>query len=258
MLRRTSYSRYGWAVVCLCFLLFVFSPAYASASNSGWDTALATVEQLHDSLSALELVNQLDKRKIQTLRKQNNDQRKEVDRKIKLIDKEKLEQLKLEADRIQKRHEPLLAKYIELGKKAAEAKKRKDKKSALRYDLERNRIKVSSSAARKEIKSSRDTLTAARKQASAKAKLVRDALEPIQAIKKQITAENKKIAVIHKSQSAANKRYRTSIKQGNALTAALEINIIVGELNRVQASQKKIYEWEGSIRNLIRTAEGKL
>ncbi|WP_157283051.1 hypothetical protein [Paenibacillus assamensis] len=258
MFERRGYAK-GLVAVCLFLLMLVFSPGHVSATSVGWEAALSTVEQLHDSLSALELANQLDKQKIQLLRKQNNEKRKEVDRKIKLIDKVKLDHLQSEAERSQKQHAPLLAKYTEFGKKASEAKKRKDKKSALRYDLERNRIKASVSAARHEIKQKKDTLTAAKKLAYTKAKQVRESLEPIQTIKKQITAENKKITDIHsKNKSEANKRYRSAIKQGDAVSAAIELNLIVAELTRIHAALNKIYKWEGNVRNLIQAAEVKL
>ncbi|MBD8499735.1 hypothetical protein [Paenibacillus arenosi] len=258
MFERRGYAK-GLVAVCLLLLMLVFSPGHVTASSVGWEAALSTVEQLHDSLSALELANQLDKQKIQLLRKQNNEKRKEVDRRIKLIDKIKLDQLQSEAERSQKQHAPLLAKYTELGKKASEARKRKDKKSVLRYELERNRIKASVSAARHEIKQKKDTLTSVKKQAYTKAKQVRGSLEPIQTIKKQITAENKQITDIHsKNKSEANKRYRSAIKHGNAVTAAIELNLIVAELGRIHASQNKIYKWEGNIRNLIQAAEAKL
>ncbi|TVX93483.1 hypothetical protein [Paenibacillus agilis] len=258
MFERRGYVK-RLVVVGLSCLMLLFSPAHASASSVGWEAALSTVEQLHDSLSALELANQLDKQKIQLQRKQNNEKRKEVDRKIQLIDKVKVDHLKTEAERTENKHAPLLAKYKELGKKASEARKRKDKKAALRYDLERNRIKASANTARQEIKMRKDTLTAAKKQVHTKAKLVREALEPIQTIKKQITAENKKMTdIFSKNKTAANKRYRTAIKQGDAVTAAVELNIIVAELARIHASQKKIYEWEGNIHNMIRAADAKL
>ncbi|UHA73434.1 hypothetical protein [Paenibacillus sp. 481] len=258
--RRAVYNGFmqGVTVVTICFLLLVATPAYAAASNTEWDAALTTIEQLHDSFSALELANTQEKQKVQTLREQNSKKHKEISMNIQLIDKAKLDKLKLEADHVQTKYAPLLAKYTELGKKATEAKKRKDNKSALVLDLQRNRIKASAQTARKEIKLRKDALTAARKQASAKAKMVRHTLVPMQTLKKQITAEHKKITELNKHKVAANKRYAAAIKQGDALTAAGQLKQIVGKLHFILASQKKVYEWEGNIRGIIHAAQSKL
>ncbi|KKO52493.1 hypothetical protein [Paenibacillus sp. DMB20] len=192
------------------------------------------------------------------LRKLNTDNLKEIHSKLKLIDKEKLDKLKSEADHARKKYEPLLAEYTDLGKKAAEARKRKDRKSAVMFDLKRNRIKASANAARQEIKVKRDALTAAKKLASAKVKAVKEALVPVQALKKQITAENKKISDYNKNRIASDKRYKSAVKLGDAIMAAAELRQIVGYLGSVQSSQKSIYEWESGIRKTIQAAESKL
>lgn len=259
MLQRRRTKRYlnALAVLVMCFLL-VARPAYAEASNTGWDAALTTIDQLHDSLTSLELANKQVKQQIQVLRQQNNDKLKEINSKVKLIDKVKLDKLKTEVDQIQNKYAPLLAEYTDLGKKATEARKRKDRKSVLLYDLKRNRIKGAVNAARQEIKSKKDALTAAKKQAAAKARIVKDALLPVQMLKKQITAENKKITDFNKNKNEVNKRYKAAVKEGDAVKAAAELKRIVDDANQIHALQKKIFEWEGNIRSTIHAAEAKL
>ncbi|WP_054955095.1 hypothetical protein [Paenibacillus dakarensis] len=239
-------------------LVFAIRPHYAAASSTGWDEALKNIDQLYDSLVVLETSNKLVKQQTLELRKQNNDKLKAINERIKLIDKVRIDNLNEDVLLAQKKHAPLLTEYDDLGKKAAAARKSKNTKSALMYDLKRNRIKGSAAAARQEIKGKKDALAAVKKQASAKSKVVKDALLPVQSLKKQITAENKKIADANKVRISADKRYKAAIKQGNAITAALELKLITGELSRIQAFQKKIFEWEGSIRNTIRLAESKL
>ncbi|MGG4090899.1 hypothetical protein [Paenibacillus lautus] len=255
--RRTKWYLNALAVLVMCFL-FVARPAYAEASNTGWDAALTSIDQLYDNFSALELANKQDKQQIQVLRKQNNDKLKEINSKVQLIDKEKLDKLKTEADQTQKKYAPILAEYTDLGKKATEARKRKDRKSALLYDLKRNRIKGAVNTARQEIKLKKDALTAAKKQAAAKAKIVKDALLPVQTLKKQITAENKKITDFNKNKNEVNKRYKAAVKEGDAVKAAAELKRIVDDANQIHALQKKIFEWEGNIRSTIHVADAKL
>ncbi|MGG4103205.1 hypothetical protein AAXB25_04685 [Paenibacillus lautus] len=260
MLLRRRKNRYinSLVVLLIMFFLLVARPLYAEASNTGWDAALTSIDQLYDNFTALELANKQDKQQIQVLRKQNNDKLKEINSKVQLIDKVKLDKLKTEADQTQKKYAPMLAEYTDLGKKAAEARKRKDRKSALLYDLKRNRIKASANAARQEIKLKKDALTAAKKQAAAKAKIVKDALLPVQSLKKQITAENKKITDFNKNKNEVNKRYKTAVKEGDAVKAAAELKRIVDDANQIHALQKKIFEWEGDIRSAIHAADAKL
>lgn len=245
-------------VVLIMFFLLVARPLYAEASNTGWDAALTSIDQLYDNFTALELANKQDKQQIQVLRKQNNDKLKEINSKVQLIDKVKLDKLKTEADQTQKKYAPMLAEYTDLGKKATEARKRKDRKSALLYDLKRNRIKASANAARQEIKLKKEALAAAKKQAAAKAKIVKDALLPVQTLKKQITAENKKITDFNKNKNEVNKRYKTAVKEGDAVKAAAELKRIVDDANQIHALLRKIFEWEGNIRSTIHAAEAKL
>lgn len=257
--RRSEYKVYlnFFIILSMCLLLIV-RPVVAEASNPGWDAALATIDQLHDSFSVLEFSNKQDKQQTQVLRKQNNDRLKEINLKLQLIDKSKLDKLKSEADQAKNKYAPLLKDYTELGKKASEARKNKNKKSALLFDLKRNRIKASVDSARQEIKIKKDALSSAKKQASAKIKIVKDALLPVQTFKKQITAENKKITESNKIRIAADKSYKTAVKRGDALTVVAEMKSIIGELGRIRTSQKKIFEWEVNIKNAIYAAEGKL
>lgn len=258
MQRRRKNRYINSLVVLIMFFLLVARPLYAEASNTGWDAALTSIDQLYDNFSALELANKQDKQQIQVLRKQNNDKLKEINSKVQLIDKVKLDKLKTEADQTQKKYAPMLAEYTDLGKKATEARKRKDRKSALLYDLKRNRIKGAVNTARQEIKLKKDALTAAKKQAAAKAKIVKDALLPVQTLKKQITAENKKITDFNKNKNEVNKRYKAAVKEGDAVKAAAELKWIVDDANQIHALQKKIFEWEGNIRSTIHAADAKL
>ncbi|WP_435923988.1 hypothetical protein [Paenibacillus sp. DYY-L-2] len=243
----------------LCLVLFIAGTTPAQASDSGWgEEEIANIEQLYDSSDSLESVNTQVKQQIQSLRKQNNEKLKSIQAQIRLIDKTKLDQLKLLSDQTQKKYAPLLAEYTELGKKAAEARKRKDKKAALIFDLKRNRIKASVTLARQEIKSKKDALAAAKSQASAKAKPAKEALKEVTPLKQQITAENKRVSASNKAKSAAQQRYKEAVKKGDATAVAEELGGIVGTLSEIQASQKRICAWEQSIANILKSAEAKL
>ncbi|WP_223069772.1 hypothetical protein [Paenibacillus caui] len=230
----------------------------AADFGSGWNNALSSIDGLYDSFTALESIIRLEKQEIQALRSKNNDQLKALNAKIKMIDKAKIDRLKLEAEQAQKKNAPLLKEYAALGKQAAEARKRKDKKAADLLDLKRNKLKASVEAARLENRLKNEALSEAKKQATAKAKVVKDALAPVQTLKKQITAENKKITSANKSMTAAGKRYRAAVKQGNAIAAAAEMTLMYGELGHIHASLKNIYGWEGQIASMLRAAEAKL
>lgn len=244
-------------VLCITAAL-IASPFKAEASESGWNAALSSIDVLHDTFTALEGVNKLDKQQIQVLRKQNDDKLKTVNAKVQMIDKAKIDRLKSEADQVQKKYAPLLSEYTELGKKAADARKRKDQKAAVLLDLKRNKLKAAATAARLEIKTKKDALAAARKDMSAKAKVVKDALAPVQTLKKQVTTENKLITASNSIRTAADKRYKAAIKQGNAVTAAAEMALMYKELGKVNASQKKIYKWEEQMSTTIQSGEAKL
>ncbi|WP_136605015.1 hypothetical protein [Paenibacillus dokdonensis] len=261
MIKRSSkYSRIGITVsiLILCITLFTARPMGAKASDTGWDSALTCIEKLHDSYISLDASNKVEKQQIQALRKQNNDKLKDINTKVQSIDKAKIDKLKVDADQIEKKFAPLLKEYTELGKKASEARKHKDQKAALLYDLKRNHIKSAAIAARQEVKTRKDALATARKQASVKAKVVKDTLTQVQTLKKHITSENLKVTDVNKTKTAADKRYKAAVKQGDAIAAAEGMRLMVGVLTQVHASQLKIFEWERQITQTLRTAEAKL
>ncbi|RCX15371.1 colicin import membrane protein [Fontibacillus phaseoli] len=242
----------------LSFVFWISGPTLVQASDIGWTTALDDIDRLYDKFSTLKAANALEKQQIQSLNKENNDKLKEINKNVRLIDKAKLDQLKSTSDQAQQKYGPLLKEYTELGKKAAEARKRKDQKSALLYDLKRNAIKTSVNHARQEIAAKKKTLTAARKQTTAKAKVVKDTLLGVQSLKKQVTAENHSIAELNKTRTAADKRYKIAVKQGNAVAAAAELGLMVDALTQIQASQQKIYAWQQTIANTLKLAESRL
>ncbi|WP_410771462.1 hypothetical protein [Fontibacillus sp. BL9] len=242
----------------LSFIFGITGPSLVQASDIVWNTALNNIDRLYDDFTALKTANALEKQQIQSLSKENNDKLKEINRNVQLIDKSKLDQLKSISDQAQQKYGPLLKEYTNLGKKAAEARKRKDQKSALLYDLKRNAIKTSVNQARQEIAGKKKVLASARKQATAKAKVVKDTLLGVQSLKKQITAENQHISEINKTKSAADKRYKTAVKQGNAVAAAAELELMVDALTQIQASQQKIFAWQQTIANTLKLAESRL
>ncbi|GIP27013.1 hypothetical protein J23TS9_21430 [Paenibacillus sp. J23TS9] len=258
--RRSKYSKFGItaSIFILCMTLFMARPIGANASDTGWDNALTSIEKLHDTYTSVDASNKVEKQQLQALRKQNNNKLKDINTKVQSIDKAKIDKLKVDADQTEKKFAPLLKEYTELGKKASEARKRKDQKSALLYDLKRNRIKSAAIAARQEVKIKKDALASARKQASAKAKVVKDALAQAQTLKKHITSENLKITDVNKTRAAADKRYKAAVKQGDAIAAAGEMRQMVGVLTQVHASQLKMFEWERQITQTLRAAEEKL
>lgn len=261
MLKQKLYCNRGktWILILMMsFIMILSGPAMALAANSDWDAAIAGIGQLHDSFSVLEQENKLEKLRIQELSRQNNAKLKSIQTSVLQIDKAKLDQLKSQAEQAQKKYAPLFAEFTELGKKAAEARKRKDAKSALLYDLKRNRIKASVTNARSEIKLKKDAYTSAKKQASAKAKIVKDILAGIQPLKKQVTAENSNITGRNQAKTAAEKRYKAAVKEGNAVSAAGELKIMVEELQRIRDSQMKIMQWEKTMKEILRRAEVKL
>lgn len=245
--------------VVLCLVLFIAGTSPVQAADSGWgEEEIANIEQLYDSSDSLEAANKQVKQQIQSLRKQNNEKLKSIQAQLRLIDKTKLDQLKLLSDQTQKKYAPLLAEYTDLGKKAAEARKRKDKKTALIFDLKRNRIKASVTFARQEIRSKKDALASAKSQASAKAKPAKEALKEVTPLKQKITAENKRVSGFAKAKASAQQRYKEAVKKGDATAVAKELGGIVGTLSEIQTSQMKISAWEQSIANILKSAEAKL
>lgn len=258
--RPSKFNRLHAALMIVCLCLGGVAPGISSAlaAEPEWEEAITGIERLYDAYTSLEASNKLAKQQIQSLRKQNNEKLKSLQSQIRLIDKAKLDQLKLQADQIQTKHAPLLAEYTDLGKKASEARKRKDQKSALIYDLKRNRIKASVTHARQEIKSRKDALSAAKNQASAKSKAAKDALKGVTPLKQRITAENKQVSAYNKAKASSNQRYKAAVKEGDASSAAGELGGIVAVMTKIGASYSKIYEWEQDIADILESAETKL
>lgn len=245
----------------LLIVALVFSfPASGRASSAGdvWAAALSGIDALYDGYTALETANKIEKQAIQALRKDNEARLKTVNAAVKAIDKAKIDRLTADAAAAQNRHAALLKQYGDLGKQASDARKRKDKKNADLLDLQRNKLKPSVDAAKSEIAKAKEALASAKKQAAAKAQVVKNALTPVTALKKQVTAENKTIAAYNKTRAASYKRYRSSIKSGGAITAAAELTLMYTQLNKIHASQQKIYGWEKQIAAAIQSAAAKI
>lgn len=240
----------------LVFHLSVPSPAYAAYSS--WEEALVTIDSMYDTYSLVESTNKAVKQQIQALRKENNEELKSINSRVQMMDKALLDHLKSDAESTRQKHAPLLAEYTALGKNASEARKRKDSKAAVLFDLKRNRIKGQVTTARQSIKQKQDAYNAAKKQTAAKTKLVKDALLGIPAIKKKVTAENQQISSLNKSKTSADKRYKAAIKQGDALTAGTELAIMIDLLHQIQTSQQKILKDEQSIAIALKSAEARL
>ena len=241
-------------ILCLVSGSGLSGKAYAD----NWDAALSSLDRLHDSYTALETVVKLEKDQTTILHKKNASDLSTLNEKIKAIDKTRNDGLKADTDHAAKKYAPLLSEYTDLGKKATAARKSHNLKDADLYDLKRNKLKPSVDAAKLEIKHKRDASSAALKQTAAKVKLVKDALQPVQVLKQQITAENKVITATNSRKVAAEKLYRSAIKQGNAVTASAEMAIMYAELGKVHASQQKIKGWEDSIARAQATAKSKL
>jgi predicted nucleic acid-binding Zn-ribbon protein len=257
VMRGTNWGRVlvVWAVALVLGLGAVTPPA---AHADSWDSALSSMDALHDGYTAMEAIIKAEKSEITALNQKNNAQLTRMNTSIQAIDKAKVDQLKSTADAAVKKYAPLLAEYTSLGKQATEARKNKDKKTADLLDLKRNKLKPSVDAAKLEIKNKKDALSAARTQATAKKKVVQDALLPVKTLKQQITAENKLISSANKNKSAAEKLYRSAVKQGNAVAAAAELTIMYNELGKVHTSQQKIKTWATQITSTLSAAQAKL
>lgn len=249
--RQTGLERYikglsGWMLAILTLVLLVGAPYSASASGD-WDAAWNGMDAVFRQVETLESAVKLEALEIQALRKRNQSALSEVNAAIKQIDAQKLKTLKAAVEQIQRKHDPLIKQYSDLGKRAAAARRGKDRRTAERLDLKRNQIKGSVTAARTEIGRAKDAYSAARKEAAAKSKRMKDAIQPVQPLKKQVAAENAKISGAKKLRTAAEKRYRSAVKQGNAVAAMAEIGLIAKELGSIHASQQSIYGWEQRI-----------
>lgn len=248
-----------WIVAITVLLAFLLNlPMQATAAEEGWNGALTQIEQLHGSFTLLESGIKLEGAEIRALRKKNNDALKVVNTRVQAIDQVEIGRLTAAAKQTEEKHAPLLKEYSDLGKQATVARKAKDTKKALLLDLKRNKIKASATTARADIKLKKDTLALAKKQAAAKAMLVKEALVPVQTLKKQIAAENKTVSAAEKIRSDANKRYRAAVKQGDAILAMTEMQLVFNQMTKIRESQGKLYRSEEQIAALIRTAETKL
>ncbi|MDU4696882.1 MULTISPECIES: hypothetical protein [Paenibacillus] len=243
------------AVITCSLMLGGNRPMYAA---SAWDAALDGIDAMYDGLTAVQTLVKQESLEISALRKKNNDALAAIHAKLKTIDQATITRLTQESESLQRKHASLLEEYKSLGKQAAAAKKRKDKKSAELLELRRNQIKPSATAAAAEIKAKKDLLAAAKKAKTAKAKVVKDALVPVQTLKKQITAENKSVAAARKHLSAADKRYKASVKRGDAIGAALELKTVYDQTKAIHTSLTKVYDWEKQIARLITVASAKL
>jgi colicin import membrane protein len=229
----------------------------ASAATD-WDSALDDINGLYGKYTSLQAALKSDVSTIQLLRKQNNETLKSIHAVIASTDKAHLSRLSSEAISVQKKHASLLEQYGTLGKQSTAAKKARDIKTATLLDLRRNKLKAAVTIAQTEIKAKTDALATARKQTAAKIKPIKDALAPITAWKKQITAENKNITVAQKVRSEADKRYKSAVKQGDAITAATEMRTSYEKMVQIHSLQQKIYIWEQKIALALRAAECKL
>lgn len=246
------------ALALLLCVSILGEPVSAAASDAEWNTAYNLIDQSYDTMLHLESTIKSEKLSIQTLRKTNNEKLATLNTKIKQIDRSKIDKLQKQVDELQKKYAPLLAEYTELGKKAAEARKRKDQKSATLYELKRNRLKPTVTTAKQEIKSSKEALASAKKNAAAKSKLVKDQLIPVRTLKAKITAENKKITAWNKEKAAMSKQYKAAIKEGDAIIAAAKLYEMVQTLSNIHSSLKEIRAWEQTIAKTLTKAETKL
>ncbi|MGG6311082.1 hypothetical protein [Paenibacillus macerans] len=248
---RSSLLVFGMLVLLLC------GTAQAKPADS-WNAAWDGIDAVYDGLTMVQSLVKQESAEITALRKRNNEQLSAINAKVKAIDRPLLDRLAAEGESLQRKHAALLENYSSLGKQVTAAKKRKDNKAADLLELKRNQLKPAATAAAAEIKAKKDALAAAKKATAGKAKIVKDALIPVQTLKKQITAENKTIAAVRKVLSAADKRYKSSVKQGDAVGALLELKTVSDQTNQVHASLKKVYEWEKKIAQTLASAATKL
>lgn len=235
----------------------VAQPAQGAAVTQQTD-AINRMDGMYRDLDALQLVIKAVDQQIRAVRKTNHENVKTVRSRIRAVDQNLLARRKNEADQTRQKHAVLLAQYSSLGKQATAARQRKDKQQAALIDLKRNALKTSVTAARADIKAKNDALAAAKKHTALKVTPAKEALKPIQAIREQVTGENKILASYKKSRAAADRRFKSSIKQGNAATALIDMSQAYVWMGKISASQKKIYTLEQSIAKAIGIATGRL
>lgn len=246
-------------ILCVSAVLTVLQvnvPLVSAADR--WDTALAHIDTVYDDVAALKVTMLSETEYIQEQRTKNNDALKLVNVKINAIDVEWIKKLQIELDQTLRKHTPLIEQYTTLSKQATAAKQNKNKKLADLLDLKRNKLRTSVEAARNDVKAKKSALSTAKKNRATKVRVVKDALAPVQVFKKKITAENKAIAAIRQIYSAAEKSYKASVKQGNAVTAAADITLMYEQMVIIHTSLQKVYDWEKQISQTIVIAESKL
>ncbi|MFE4711937.1 MULTISPECIES: hypothetical protein [unclassified Paenibacillus] len=253
----TVYRTFAAAILLTLSLLFLHLPQ-AKAAASDWDMALERISNLYNDYSALQENITLNTGILQKLRKQNNDELKAIQGKLNSTDQVLIDNLKLQADAVRKKHTPLLEKYKTLGQQAAAARKAKDLKNATVLDLQRNKLKAAAAAAQAEIKAKSEALAVARKQTTDKTQPARETLAAISALRKETTAGNKELTAAQRLRTEAHKRYQAGMKQGDAPGAAAGMETSFAQMKIVQALQLKLIGWEKQISTLLRAAELKL
>lgn len=244
-------------IVILCVLI-VLQVNVAHVSADRWDIALDHIDRVYDDVAALQVVMLSETQHIKDQRTKNNDALQLVNAKINAIDLERINSLQIQYDQALQKHSPLLEQFTALSKQVTAAKQNKDKKLADLLNLKRNKLLASVLAARTDVKSKKESLTASKRQRASKIKMVKDLLAPVQNFKKQITTENKMVATARQIYSAAERSYKASIKQGNAVTAAKDITLMYDQMQIIHTSQQKVYNWEKQISQIIVIAESKL
>ncbi|MCL9661888.1 hypothetical protein L2089_14395 [Paenibacillus hunanensis] len=253
--RVTSQSRFihKLAIASLCLVLFLTGMPLPEAQAASSSSAMSSIDTLYDSITALERVLELQNVQIRALRQQNNASLKGVQERIRQLDTSRLATMQTALKQLENRHAPLLKRYADLGKRIAEARKKKDDRNVQSLLLERNGIKAQVEAARAELKNKRTELATARKASTVRKQQLRSLLQPVQTLKKQITSENKAITAAWKIRTSARKGYHASVRQGNAVTALAHLTVVYKQLGQVQASRQKILNWEQQITKTIQT-----
>ncbi|WP_052421288.1 hypothetical protein [Paenibacillus sp. FSL R7-0273] len=229
-----------------------------AAAASDWDEALDQINEQYSSYTSLQASVKAESKRNQELRKQNTAGLAAVNARLQATDKTLLGRLKSEAEATRKKHAALLEQYSSLGKQAAAARKAGNLKSATAFELKRNKLKASAAAANAEIKVKNTALTEARTAAAAKNKPSKDAISPVAGIRKQITAGNKQISEAQALRSEADKRYKTAVKAGDAVTAASAMKLSCARMTEIRTGLQQVYVLEQKITAALRLAEAKL
>ncbi|MFC3748617.1 hypothetical protein [Paenibacillus sp. GCM10012306] len=251
------YRKFAAAILLTLSLFFLHLPQ-AQAATSDWDMALERISNLYNDYSTLQENITQNTGTLQKLRKQNNDDLKAIQGKLKSTDQAQIDNLKLQVDAARKKHAPLLEKYNTLGQQATAARNAKDPKTAAVLDLQRNKLKAAATAAQAEIKAKSAALTTARKQTTDKTQPARETIAAISALRKVATTGSKELTAAQRLRAEAHKRYQTGMKQGDAPAAAAGMETSFAQMKIIQALQLKLIGWEKQISTLLRTAELKL